>query len=428
MSIQHPATPSPIVHSLAPRASGTLDRLARSVLETRLSTLRRGTLLIEDEGHRMRFGTDAPGELAARLHVRDPRAYGFTLLGGSVGAGEAYVNGWWDSPDVTAVCRLFARNVHALQSLDSGWSRLSAPALKAAHALNKNTRSGSARNISAHYDLGNDLFQLFLDETLTYSSGVFERESASMADASRAKLDRACRKLRLSAADHVLEIGTGWGSFALHAAEHYGCRVTTTTISKNQFELARERVAAAGLSDRITVLLEDYRDLHGRYDKLASIEMIEAVGHHYLDQFFRKTSDLLEPDGAMLLQAITIKEQLYERSRDEVDFVKKYIFPGSCLLSASAISSAVARVTDLNVFHVEELGPHYAETLRRWRARFEENAGRIRALGYDERFMRLWRYYLCYCEASFEERYTGLAQWLLTKPDCRRAPIAPVID
>jgi cyclopropane-fatty-acyl-phospholipid synthase len=275
--------------------------------------------------------------------------------------------------------------------------------------------------------LGNDFYELFLDDTMTYSCGVFERPEASLREASIAKYDRICRKLDLSAADHVLEIGTGWGGFAIHAATHYGCRVTTTTISDRQHEMAQQRFAAAGLSDRITLLKQDYRDLTGTFDKLVSIEMIEAVGHHFLDEFFRVCSERLKPDGMLLLQAITIRDQVFDWHKRNVDFIKRYIFPGSCIPSVAAISEAVAQATDLRIFHLEDITTHYAKTLRLWRENFFHNIDRVRHLGFSDAFIRMWEFYLCYCEGGFAERYLGDVQILMTKPMCRIEPILPAL-
>ncbi len=263
----------------------------------------------------------------------------------------------------------------------------------------------------------------FSDPTMMYSSAVFERAGMTLEQASVAKLDRICRKLALNPGDHVLEIGTGWGGFALHAARHYGCRVTTTTISREQYELARARVAAAGLADRVELLLEDYRDLSGQYDKLVSIEMIEAVGHHYFDAYFRLCSGLLRPDGTMLLQAITIADQRYEAARKGVDFIKRYIFPGCCIPSVAVMSDAVARVTDMRLYHLEDIGPHYAITLARWRDNLLANLDQVRALGYPESFIRMWEFYFCYCEGGFDERVIGDVQMLLVKPSARPQPV-----
>jgi cyclopropane-fatty-acyl-phospholipid synthase len=333
------------------------------------------------------------------------------------------MDGEWSCDDLTGVIRILARNARVTSGLDSGLGRLAAPVLRAYHSLRRNTRAGSARNIHEHYDLGNDFFELFLDRTLTYSCGLFERDDATLEEASIAKYDRLCRKLELGPDDHVLEIGTGWGGFAMHAAGRYGCRVTTTTISEQQHDLACERIAAAGLANRVTVLKRDYRDLEGTFDKLVSIEMIEAVGDAYLDGFFQVCAERLKPDGMMGLQAITTPDQTYDRHVNSVDFIKRYIFPGGSLVSIGRIAQAVARVTDLRMAHLEDITPHYATTLRGWRERFFKNLDQVRALGYPERFVRMWEFYLCYCEGGFLERAIGDVQIVLAKPLCRRDSI-----
>jgi cyclopropane-fatty-acyl-phospholipid synthase len=336
--------------------------------------------------------------------------------------------GDWSAEDLTDVIRLMVINRHIFERMDSGWGRLMEPLYQGFHWLHRNTRAGSRANIHAHYDLGNDFYQLFLDDTMTYSCGIFETETATLQQASIAKYDRICRKLKLNAADHVLEIGTGWGGFAVHAAGEYGCRVTTTTISQAQYEWAKAAVADAGLDNRITLLLEDYRDLEGTYDKVVSIEMVEAVGHQFLETFFRCCSRYLKKDGMMLLQAITIADSVYDRHKRSVDFIKRYIFPGSCIPSLTAMCHAMARSTDLRVVHLEDLAPHYARTLREWRHRFFKNISFVREMGYSDIFIRMWEYYLCYCEGGFEERYLGDVQMVITKPLCRLEPILPRLE
>jgi cyclopropane-fatty-acyl-phospholipid synthase len=304
--------------------------------------------------------------------------------------------------------------------MEKGLARLTAPVYKLYHHVRKNTKVGSRKNILAHYDLGNDFYALFLDETMTYSCAIFEQENSSLKQASEAKYDRICRKLQLAAGDRVIEIGTGWGGFAVHAARNYGVQVTTTTISDEQHQFARQRIKAAGLEDRITLLKKDYRDLSGKFDKLVSIEMIEAVGHQYLPIFFRTCSRLLKDDGIMALQAITIGDQIFDRHKRTVDFIKRYIFPGSCIPSITAISIALAKATDLRLVHLEDITPHYARTLREWRRRFFTNIKKVRALGFSDTFVRMWEYYLCYCEGGFAERYLGDVQMLFVKPLCRQ--------
>jgi len=402
-----------------------LSRLWRALLVGALGRLELGEVrLIDADGDR-RFGRrSARCPLSVTLRVHHPAAYADIALSGSVGAGEAYIRGHWTCDSLTDLVRIMILNRHVLDGLEGRFARLRRPMLKAFHFLNRNSRAGSARNIAAHYDLGNELYALMLDETMAYSCGIFEQEGATLAQASRAKFDAVCGKLALSGADHLLEIGTGWGGLALHAARHYGCRVTTTTISRAQYEFARERIAAAGLADRDTLLLEDYRDLKGSYDKLVSIEMVEAVGAGYLDTFFGRCSALLADQGAMLLQAITIQDQFYETALGQVDYIQRFIFPGSFIPSITALTQSVCRATDLKLFHLEDIGPHYARTLAAWRRNFFDRLPAVRALGYPDSFVRMWEFYLCYCEGGFAERQLGDVQMLLTKPGCRRAPLA----
>jgi len=405
-----------------------LDGVARKVVFSLLKRLNRGKITLQEGDTQQGFGKqthDLP--LEAKVIVHHPGFYSAILLGGSVGAGEAYMAGYWTADDLTTLVRIIVLNEDFLMGMEKGWSRLKAPLYKFFHSMHKGSRKGSRVNIAAHYDLGNDFYALFLDETLTYSCGIFEGKESTLKDASVAKYDRICRKLALSPGDHVLEIGTGWGGFAIYAVQNYGCRITTTTISQQQHDLAKERIRKAGLSDQITLLFTDYRDLEGKYDKVVSIEMIEAVGHHYFDAFFRCCSERLKEDGMMLLQAITIADRLFERHKKEVDFIKRYIFPGSCIPSIAAMSNAIARVTDMRIFHLEDITPHYARTLRKWRQRFFENIEKVRQLGFGDAFIRMWEYYLCYCEGAFMERYLGDVQILLTKPLCRKAPILPSI-
>ncbi len=408
---------------------GFMLRLLRRLVFNRLAGLQQGCVIIhEADGQQYRFGqaTDAY-PLTAHVHMHDNNTYRRLALRGSIGVAEAYMAGEWSCDDLTALMRIFVRNREVLNGLEHGPVKLAMWLFRAAYRQRRNTRDGSRDNIAQHYDLGNDFYRLFLDETLMYSSAVFERPEMSLHEASVAKLDRICRKLELKPSDHVLEIGSGWGGFALHAARHYGCRVTTTTISKEQHRLACERIAAAGLEKQITVLLKDYRDLEGRYDKLVSIEMIEAVGHEYLDTYFNTCNKLLKDDGLMLLQAITIMDQEYDRARRAVDFIQKYIFPGGFIPSLTALCGSLTRVTDMRLFHLEDIGPHYALTLQHWRNQFRANLDRVREQGFDEQFIRMWEYYLCYCEGGFTERAIGTAQLLLSKPFNRRAPLVPTL-
>lgn len=404
-------------------------RYARPAVHALLRRLEEGVVTVVDDEGSATFGRrSAAFDHKCHVHVDDPTMYLDVALGGSIGVGEAYMLGKWTSDDLPTLCRIFARNAAALDGMERGWARLGAPLQALHHRLRRNTREGSRRNIAAHYDLGNDFFALFLDETMMYSAAVFERPGASLFEAQLAKLDRICRKLALGPADHLLEIGTGWGGLAIHAARNYGCRVTTTTISREQRDLALRRVRDAGLDGRVRVLLEDYRDLEGRYDKLVSIEMVEAVGREFLGDFFEKCASLLAPEGVMLLQAITIGDQGYERYARSSDFIKRYIFPGSCLLSIATLSDAVARRTDLRMTHLEDLTQDYARTLHLWRERFLGRADAARRFGYSEDFIRMWDFYLAYCEGGFRERYIGDVQAVFAKPKARPAPILPPLE
>ena len=401
---------------LARGVARALERWSERLLRAQLSRLQHGALTLVDGERRETFGRRTEQcDLEATLCVHDRRFYAEAAFGGSVGAGESFVAGDWVCDDLTALVRILLNNRAVIDGVDGGWARVTGPLRKLLHAAARNTRAGSRRNIVAHYDVSNDFFALFLDPTMMYSSAVFERPAMSLQEASLAKLDRVCRKLALKPGDRVLEIGTGWGGFALHAARHHGCHVTTTTISREQHAWARERIDAAGLGDRITLLADDYRDLTGTFDKLVSIEMIEAVGHQYFDAFFRCCSDRLTPGGTMLLQAITIADQQYEAARDSVDFIKRHIFPGCCIPSIAAISTAVARASQLRIVGLEDIGAHYATTLAHWRRNLQRNAERVRALGYDDGFLRLWEFYFSYCEGGFAEGALGDAQIVLVK-------------
>ncbi|MEJ8568656.1 cyclopropane-fatty-acyl-phospholipid synthase family protein [Elongatibacter sediminis] len=396
-----------------------LDGLARRAVLKQLRGLKRGALVLSDGGHKHRFGSaeEIGGTAPVRIEVRDPRFWSDIAFGGSIGAGEAWMHGYWTCSDLVALVRLVLRNREVLDGMESGTARLSAPLQKWFHRTNRNSHQGARRNIAAHYDLGNAFFGLWLDESLMYSCAVFERPDMSLHEAQVARLERICRKLDLRPSDRVVEIGTGWGGFALHAARHHGCHVTTTTISREQYELACERVRAAGLEHRITVLCEDFRDLEGQYDKLVSIEMIEAIDSPLYEPFFRTCANLLRPDGVMLLQAITIADQRYVESLQSVDFIQRYIFPGGRLPSSAVMTRTAAEHTDLRLLHLEDIGLHYAKTLRCWRENFFERIAEVRALGYSETFIRMWEYYLCYCEGAFLERAISDVQIVFARPE-----------
>jgi cyclopropane-fatty-acyl-phospholipid synthase len=407
-----------------PKASRRwLDAWARRAVLERLGQLKVGSLRVAAGEDEWRFGAGAANGLAATVRIHDERTFADLAFGGSIGAAEAYLLGYWDADDLTGVLRVLLANRTLLDDLESGAARVKAPLQRALHWLNRNTRAGSRRNIAAHYDLGNEFFALWLDPSLMYSAAIFESPVTTLEEAPAATNELICRKLRLTETDRLLEIGTGWGGFALHAARNFGCCITSVTISREQHELATRRVREADLANRVTVLLADYRELdpavHGTFDKLVSIEMIEAVGHDYQPVFFHKCAQLLEPDGAMLLQAITIADQQYERARRAVDFIQRYIFPGSCLTSVTNMSAVLTHATDLRIAHLEDIGLHYATTLARWRERFRAHAAEIRALGFPETFLRMWEYYFCYCEAGFLERAIGDVQLLLRKPGAR---------
>ena len=402
--------------AMAPTLAAALARWSERLLRAELRQIEHGEITLVDGERRDTYGRLSERcSLRATLHVRDVRFYAETALGGSVGAGESYMAGDWWCDDLTALMRVLLHNRGVVDGVDGGWSRLTGPTRKLLHAAARNTRDGSRRNIGAHYDVGNDFFALFLDPTMMYSSAVFERPEMTLEQASIAKIDRICHKLALQPGERVLEIGTGWGGFALRAAGRYGCHVTTTTISREQHAMARERIDAAGLGDRITLLGEDYRDLRGSYDKLVSIEMIEAVGYQYYDTYFRCCSGLLKPSGLMLLQAITIADQQYEAARDSVDFIKRHIFPGCCIPSIAAISASVAQASELRIVGLEDIGAHYATTLAHWRTNLLRNADRARALGHGDAFLRMWEFYFSYCEGGFAEGALGDAQIVLAK-------------
>jgi cyclopropane-fatty-acyl-phospholipid synthase len=398
---------------------------AKTQMLKRLSGLHTGQLTIIDGSERHQFGADdneANDQLSikATIHVLDARFYGEVAFGGSIGAGEAYMLGYWTADNLTQVIRLMAINQSVMDSLEGGYEWLTKPLMKLMHWLNSNTVEGSRKNIAAHYDLGNDLFALFLDPTMMYSSAMFNDEVTTLQAGSELKLQAICEKLALKASDHVVEIGTGWGGFAIYAASHYGCKVTTTTISKQQFDYAKAAVLAKGLQDKITLLFDDYRELTGQFDKLVSIEMVEAVGHQYYDTYFAKVSQLLKPDGIALIQAITIADQRYESAIKSVDFIQRYIFPGSNIPSVTAMLNSVTNLSDMRLFNLEDIGPHYATTLRMWRENFFVNIEQVRALGYSEEFIKMWEFYLCYCEGGFAERALGDVHLLLAKPENRR--------
>ena len=396
--------------------------LPRGAVHRALANIESGTVVVSEPEGDSAFGA---GEPVARLSVRSPAFYRSLVFGGSAGAGGSYMDGHWDCDDLTALVRIMARNRRALDGLDG---RAAAPAALVAalgHAMRRNSPKGSRRNIEAHYDLGDELFRLFLDDRMMYSSAVYDTGQETLDQASEAKLLRLCRKLDLQPGDHLLEIGTGWGGLAAFAAERFGCRVTTATISKAQHQHALALVAARGLESRVEVLLTDYRALSGRYDKLVSVEMVEAVGHQYLDAYFRTCARLLRPEGLMAMQAIVIRDASYRRALRRTDFIKRYIFPGAFMPSNSVLAAA-AGAADLTLVNLEDFGGDYALTLRDWRRRLDANRSQAAEAGFDERFLRMWRFYFAYCEGGFLERAISDVQMLFAMPGYRgRAWRAP---
>ncbi|MGE6332811.1 class I SAM-dependent methyltransferase [Stenotrophomonas sp. NPDC077659] len=397
-----------------PRA-GALDAFLRRRLLAQLAPLRAGQLRVRDAFGEVLLG-DGQGPLQATVTIDDPAFYRKVAAQGSVGAGESYIHGDWRCDDLVALVRLLVRNRDLLDGMERGPARAAGWLLRGWNRLRRNSREGSRRNIAAHYDLGNDFFALFLSPDLMYSSALYIRADETLEAASTRKLDRICQQLQLQPGDRVVEIGAGWGGFAVHAARHYGCHVTTTTISAEQHALAVQRVQAAGLKERVTVLMQDYRDLQGQFDKLVSIEMIEAIGAEFLDTYMGTLQRLLKPDGVALLQAITIEDHRYEQARRSVDYIKRFVFPGSFIPSINAILAAKTRASDLQLIAQQDFGHSYALTLRAWRQRFLAQRAAVLAQGFDERFCRLWEFYLAYCEGGFLERSIGVSHLLMARP------------
>ena len=394
-----------------------LDNIARRLVLKQLQRLEVGCVILSEDGSRAVFGeAEATAELVARIEVVDSSFYSDLAFAGSIGAGEAYMRGSWHCEELVSLVRILLRNRQVLDGMETGTAWFKTSIQRVLHWVNRNTREGAKRNIAAHYDLGNDFFALWLDDSMMYSSAMFEHPDQSLADAQRHRLDVICKKLELGPEDHLVEIGTGWGGLAIYAAKNYGCRVTTTTISKQQYELAQQRVTHAGLQDRIELLLEDYRDLEGQYDKLVSIEMIEAIGSDQYDTYFTQCNRLLKPGGRMLIQAITIADDQYAYAQNNVDFIQRYIFPGSCLPSLAVMTATIAKVSHMLVTKIEDIGHDYALTLHHWRSNFFEHIHEVLKLGYPEEFIRMWDFYLCYCEGGFIEKAITDVQLVVHKP------------
>ena len=394
----------------------------KRILFKKLKGLKTGELTIVDGSEIHVFGAPK-SELKATLTVSSQEFYVFLGSGGTNGAAEAFTAGYWSADNLVQLIQLIIRNKKTMEGLESGLARLTNPITKIIHRLRQNTLKGSKSNILAHYDLSNDFYKLWLDSTMTYSSGIFLNKKSNMLDASVEKLDRLCRKLNLNSSDHVLEIGTGWGSFATHAAKNYGCKVTTTTISDNQFKYVAELISKENLDNKITLLNKDYRELEGVFDKVVSIEMIEAVGADFVPGFFEKASSLLKKNGLMALQGITYNDPDFNAYKNSVDFIRKYIFPGSCLISVAQVEKAIKEKTDLIMVDSEDITLHYARTLEIWRKDFENVLPQVRELGFSDPFIRIWIFYLVYCEAGFLENLIGDFQFIFAKPDLKNIKI-----
>ncbi len=390
--------------------------MLKKIVFNQLHKITKGSLTLKDASSSYTFGDQKNIKLHAEIIIHNPRFYRFVVFGGSIGCSEAYMSDYWSSPNLTNVIRLFAINPQLTDELESKFNILLKPFFRVIHRLNKNSQRNSKRNISAHYDLSNNFFKLFLDESMMYSSAIFKTRNQTLKAASLNKLDIICQKLNLKPTDHVVEIGSGWGGFAIFAAENYGCKVTTTTISQQQFSYTRDLINKKKLGKKITLLFEDYRNLEGKYDKLVSIEMIEAVGHHYYHEYFKKINTLLKPDGIALIQAITIRDQRYSQALQNVDFIQKYIFPGSCIPSIEIIQKNLTKETDMIISDLENINHHYAKTLNLWKKAFNKNQNKIIKLGFDERFIRMWNFYFSYCEGGFAERAINDFHILMSKP------------
>ena len=401
-----------------PTKATFLTSVFKNGLKKKLGHLNVGCISVVDGVDKFSFG-DTGSELRVNVQVHSQEFYVMTGSGGAMGIAEAYILGYWTSDDVVMLMRIILKNRSILLSLNNGFAKILSPINKLIHRSRQNTLKGSKENILAHYDLSNDFYKLWLDPTMTYSCAYFKDTNTTLEDASIEKLDRMCRKLKLSEEDNILEVGTGWGSFSIHAAKNYGCSITTTTISDAQYEYAKARVVEEGLESKINVINKDYRKLDGQYDKIVSIEMIEAVGYEYISEYFRKLSSLLKPDGLMALQGITYNDQNFDTYKDSVDFIKKYIFPGSCLISISQIIDVIKNKTDLSMIDMEDITRHYAETLNKWRKNFMSVLPEVKEMGYSKAFINMWEFYFLYCEAGFLERNIGDVQMVFAKSGAR---------
>ena len=391
-----------------------INKLARNIVSHQLAKIHHGQLLITENKKVSVFGTR--NRIRADIKVLNPNFYAYILFGGSIGAAESYMRGDWRSKNLTDVIRLMAVNSAAMDSMEGSYKLLLQPLFKIIHYLNKNTVAGSKKNIVRHYDLSNDFFALFLDASMMYSSAIYANTKMNLEEAAINKIKIICEKLKLKKTDRLVEIGSGWGGFAIYAAQNYGCHVTTTTISEQQFLYVKNKIKQLKLSKKITLVKKDYRQLTGKYNKLVSIEMIEAVGHHFYDTYFSKIASLLTDDGVALIQAITIRDQRYKAALKSVDFIQKYIFPGSTIPSVTSMQESLTRSTDMTIFDIQDIGSDYARTLNAWKVKFVANKARIKELGFDAEFMRMWFFYFCYCEGGFKEKVISDIHLHLTKP------------
>lgn len=399
----------------------------RTLIFVLLSKLENSRIeIIEGDEHTL-FG-ERTAMLVGKVVVHDTSFYKDIVQGGSIGAAEAYMEGKWTSPDLTTVIQIMASNQHHLDKVEQKAQWFNKLKNQLLRWKNTNSEQGSKRNILAHYDLGNQLYSRFLDSSMQYSCAIYSAEQTTLEQAQQHKMHTICERLELKQSDHVIEIGTGWGGLAIYMAQHYGCHVTTTTISEAQHQYAKEKIHQLGLGGKITLLKQDYRNLAGHYDKLVSIEMIEAVGHEYLSTFFKKCSDLLKSNGKMLIQSITIADKRYDRYRKNIDFIQKYIFPGGCLPSVSVMTDSMAKNTDFVLHECHDIGLHYARTLHDWRIEFDNHWEQLVNLGYNEEFKRLWTFYLCYCEGAFLQRSISTHHVVARKPQYRGRDDEAILD
>lgn len=397
-----------------------LNKIAKKFFINLCKEIKFGRLIIEDGSEHYEFG-DQASELIANIKINSPSFYSCVFSHGENGIAEAYINGFWSCSDLTKVLLIGIKNNDISKQMTSWKSKIVSAIFKLEHYRKHNSKEGSKKNILSHYDLGNSFFKEFLDPTMTYSCGIFKTDNCTMEEASINKIDILCRKLDLKPEDHLLEIGTGWGAFAIYAAKNYGCKVTTTTISDSQFEYALEKIKQENLTHKITLLKRDYRELNGQFDKLVSVEMIEAVGHEYMGVFFKTCNRLLKPNGLMAIQAITIQDQNYHYARDNIDFIKRYIFPGSCIPSNEIMIKNLSKETDMVLRDAHDIGLDYAQTLHLWQKTFNQNSQKIKTIGLPEAFLRLWNYYFSYCEAGFLERHISATQMVFAKPNYKKS-------